>query len=65
MNDDTRRRLEQAGGRPVPEPDPAFADRLEARLLAVAATSPVPAEPPPGPSARQGDDGRLRSPSRP
>ena len=26
MSDETRRRLEQAGSRPVPEPDPAFAD---------------------------------------
>jgi hypothetical protein len=29
----------------VPQPDPEFAERLEARLLAVAATSPVPPEP--------------------
>jgi hypothetical protein len=45
-----RRSLEAAGRRPVPGPDPAFADRLEARLLAVAATAPPPAEPPPQPS---------------
>ncbi len=37
MNDDIRRRLEDAGRAPVPGPDPAFADALEARLLAVAA----------------------------
>jgi hypothetical protein len=36
MNDDLRRRLEDAGKRPVPGPDPAFADTLEARLRAIA-----------------------------
>jgi hypothetical protein len=45
VSDDTRKRLEDAGRRPVPPPDPAFAERLEARLLAVASTSPVPPEP--------------------
>ena len=45
MNDDPRRQLEEAGQRPAPAPDPAFADRLEARLLAVART----ATPPPAP----------------
>ena len=54
VSDETRRRLEQAGSRPVPQPDPEFADRLEARLLAVAATSPVPPEP----------TGPVRSPGR-
>ena len=28
MSDETRRRLEEAGSRPVPPPDPAFAERL-------------------------------------
>jgi hypothetical protein len=54
VSDETRRRLEQAGSRPVPQPDPEFAERLEARLLAVAATSPVPPEP----------TGPVRSPGR-
>ncbi len=45
MSDDMQKRLEEAGGRPVPPPDPAFAERLEARLLAVGGTSPVPPEP--------------------
>ncbi len=47
MNDDLRRRLEEAGRRPVPGPDQAFADGLEARLLAVAASLPPVAPPPP------------------
>ncbi len=34
MSDETRRRLEEAGSRPVQPPDPAFAERLEARLSA-------------------------------
>jgi hypothetical protein len=43
MSDDTRRRLEAAGAREVPPPDAVFADELEARLRAVAAS--LPAEP--------------------
>lgn len=44
--DDVRARLERAGRRQVPDPDPAFVDALEARLLAAArikaaATRPV------------------------
>jgi hypothetical protein len=54
MSDDVRRRLEQAGRRPAPGPDPAFADALEARLLAVAASAPPP-EPP-----RRSGPARLR-----
>lgn len=46
MNDDVSRRLDEAGRRPAPPPDPAFADALEARLHAVAATM-VPASTPP------------------
>ena len=46
MSDDLRRRLEAAGRRPVPGPDQAFADGLETRLLAVAASLP-PSGPPP------------------
>lgn len=46
MSDDIGRRLEEAGRRPVPGPDPAFADALEARLLAVARTAAPPPEPP-------------------
>lgn len=47
MSDDVRRRLDEAGRRPVPEPDPVFGDALEARLLAVAGSvPPVPPEPP-------------------
>jgi len=53
MNDDIRRRLEDAGRQPVPGPDPAFADALEARLLAVAGTTQQ-AEP----SSRPGRPGR-------
>ena len=45
MTDDPRRQLEEAGRRPAPAPDPAFADRLEARLLAVAQTATPPPEP--------------------
>jgi hypothetical protein len=40
-----RRSLEEAGRRPVPRLDVSFADRLEARLLAVAASAPPPLEP--------------------
>ena len=40
MSDDLRRRLEDDGRRPVPGPDQAFADGLETRLLAVAASLP-------------------------
>ena len=47
MNDDVSRRLDEAGRRPVPPPDPAFADALEARLGAVAATPPAASTPPP------------------
>ena len=46
MSDDLRRRLEATGRRPVPGPDQAFADGLETRLLAVAASLP-PSSPPP------------------
>jgi hypothetical protein len=42
MNDDIRRILDAAGERPVASPDPAFAEALEARLLAVAASIPEP-----------------------
>ena len=42
MSDDPRRDLEEAGRRAAPPPDPEFADRLEARLLAIAGT-PSPA----------------------
>ena len=48
MSDDLRRRLEATGRRPVPGPDQAFADGLETRLLAVAASLP-----PSGPSPRR------------
>ncbi len=53
MNDDLRRTLEAAGSAPVPAPDPAFADALEARLLAQAESlasspGPAPAPVPPG-----------------
>ena len=50
MSDDVRRRLDEAGRRPAPSPDPAFADGLEARLRAVAAS--VPPAPPPPPRRR-------------
>ncbi len=40
MSDDVRRSLDEAGRRPVPPPDPSFADALEARLRAVAASAP-------------------------
>ncbi len=56
MNDDPRRQLEEAGQRPAPAPDPAFADRLEARLLAVAQT----ATPPPAPGAPRPSRGGRR-----
>ena len=50
MSTDPRRDLEEAGRRPAPPPDPAFAERLEARLLAVARSdspAPVPGGRPP------------------
>ncbi len=47
MSDDIRRSLEEAGRRPVPEPDPAFADALGARLRVVAAGLPPAAPEPP------------------
>lgn len=47
MSDDIRHRLEEAGHRPVPEPDPVFADALAARLRAVAAGLPPAAPEPP------------------
>ncbi len=50
MSTDPRRDLEEAGRRPAPPPDPAFAERLEARLLAVARSdvpAPVPGDRPP------------------
>jgi len=40
MSRDIRHELEKAGRRPAPDPDPAFAEALQARLLAVAATGP-------------------------
>ena len=46
MSDDIGRRLEEAGRRSAPGPDPAFADALEVRLLAVARTAAPPPEPP-------------------
>ena len=46
MSDDIGRRLEEAGRRSAPGPDPAFADALEVRLLAVARTAAQPPEPP-------------------
>jgi hypothetical protein len=54
VSDDTRRRLEDAGRRPAPPPDPAFAERLEARLLAVAATPPAPEPGGPPPRVSRG-----------
>lgn len=56
MSDDPRRALEDAGRRSAPAPDPEFADRLEARLLAVAASS----VPPPVPSGSGRPTGRRR-----
>ena len=54
MNDDPRRQLEEAGQRPAPVPDPAFAEGLEARLMAIAATAtPGPAGPPPSRGQRR------------
>ncbi len=46
MNDDLRHRLEDAGRRVVPEPEPGFADALETRLLAVAQSAQAAPEPP-------------------
>ncbi len=40
MSSDVRRRLDEAGGRPVPPPHPAFADSLDDRLRAVAGSLP-------------------------
>ncbi len=59
MNDDVRRRLEEAGRAPAPGPRPGFADELEERLLTVARTTPA-AEPVPG----DGFEPRPRSPRR-
>ena len=56
MSDETRRRLEAAGSRDVPPMDPEAADRLEARLLAIAATAPSGAPEP----ARTADEAPLR-----
>ena len=53
MSREVRRRLEDAGRQPVPDVDPSFAEALEARLLAVAASAPPSPEPP-----------RRRGPSR-
>jgi len=53
VRDDTRRRLEEAGRRPAPPPNPAFADRLETRLVAVARTA-TPAPDPGGPHRARG-----------
>jgi hypothetical protein len=50
VSDDLRRRLDEAGRRPAPPPDPAFADSLEERLLAVRAS--LPSAPAPVPPAR-------------
>ena len=62
MNDDVRRLLEEAGERPVSAPDPAFADALEARLLAVAASVPSASASAPGPaSAPRPAPERVRS----
>jgi hypothetical protein len=47
MSDDVRRALEDAGRRAAPDPDPAFGDALEARLLAVRASLPPEGSPPP------------------
>jgi hypothetical protein len=58
VSDDPRARLEEAGRRPAPPPDPAFADRLEARLLAVAGTAPSQPEPG-GPRRSRGRRRRL------
>ena len=46
MSDDVRRSLEEAARRPVPPPDAGFADALEARLRAVAASLPPAPTPP-------------------
>jgi hypothetical protein len=58
VSDETRRRLEAAGERPVPPPDPAFAAALEARLRAVAASLPAASgqagDPAPGATAAAG-----------
>jgi hypothetical protein len=52
VSDELRRRLEGAGARPAPTPDVAFADELEGRLRAVAAS--LPAEPGTGTRRRPG-----------
>lgn len=46
MSDDVTRRLDEAGRRPVPPPDPALAEALEARLWAVAASASAEPSPP-------------------
>lgn len=46
MSDDVSRRLEEAGRRPVPSPDPAFAGALEVRLRAAVTDSPTAAPSP-------------------
>jgi hypothetical protein len=56
MSRDVRRRLEDAGRQPVPDVDPAFADALEARLLAVAVSTPPSPESP----RRRGPSWRIR-----
>ena len=62
------RRLEEAGRRDAPEPDDAFADALEQRLLAVAASlqttppTPTPAGPPRAPRRRVALGWRLVGP---
>jgi hypothetical protein len=59
MTRDPRRHLEQAGARQTPAPDPAFADALEARLRAVAASLP-PAAPAPKPATQGWRRGWVR-----
>ncbi len=60
MSDETRRRLEAAGERPVPPPDPGFADDLEARLRAVAASLPATGGPATAPAPSATRSGRRR-----
>lgn len=54
MSDDMRRRLEDAGTRPVPAPAPGFADTLEARLRAVHGVAVRTGDPGPGNGRTQG-----------